>query len=366
MDPEGKMPDLVTAVLSFVLPLCITLFVLPRFSHIAAELGLVDMPSRRKVHRSPKPLVGGLAMSLGVAFGCLLLVPLNMVTSAHGGSLRGFYGASMLLVLIGFFDDFREVNHRLKFAAQIIAALLLVYFSHVSLTSFGDLLGIGSIDFPALGALMTVIGTVGVINAINMIDGVDGLAGGVSLAAFSSFSLLCALGGHATLMLLCLALCGAIIAFLRYNWYPSKLFMGDAGSLFLGLSASFVSIAVTQEDHSIVRPIAPLLVLAVPIADTLVVMTRRLMKGKSPFYPDKTHLHHVLLRYGFSKRQTVSIISAMSAAFSLLAIAGTMFKIPEHYLFAIFLLYFFSCFAFSFFTKRVILSNRLCRKAAKA
>lgn len=357
------MHDLVTAVLSFVLPLCVTLFVLPRFAHIATELGLVDLPNQRKVHQSPKPLVGGLAMSLGVAFGCLLLVPLSMV---KGGSLRGYYGASMLLVLIGFFDDFREVNHRLKFAAQIIAALLLVYFSSVSLTSFGDLLDIGPIVFPAWGPLMTVLGTVGVINAINMIDGVDGLAGGVSLVAFSSFSLLSYVDGHRTLLLVCLALCGAIIAFLRYNWHPSKLFMGDAGSLFLGLSASFVSIAITQEDHSLVRPVAPLLVLAVPIADTLTVMTRRVMKGKSPFYPDKTHLHHVLLKFGFTKRQTASIIIALSAAFSLLAIAGTLFDIPEYYLFAVFLVYFFTCFAFSFFAKRVILSRRTCRREAKA
>jgi len=357
------MHDLVTTVLSFVLPLCVTLFVLPRFAHIATELGLVDMPNRRKVHQSPKPLVGGLAMALGVAFGCLLLVPLTMIT---GGSLRGYYGASMLLVLIGFFDDFREVNHRLKFAAQIISSLLLVYFSNVSLVSFGDLLGIGPIVFPAWGPLMTILGTVGVINAINMIDGVDGLAGGVSLVAFSSFYLLCYLDGHRTLMLVCLALCGAIVAFLKYNWHPSNLFMGDAGSLFLGLTASFVSIAITQEPHSMVRPVAPLLVLAVPIADTLTVMTRRMMNGKSPFYPDKTHLHHVLLKFGFTKRQTALSIIAMSAAFSLLAIAGTLFDIPEHYLFAVFLVYFFSCFTFSFFAKRIILDRRTYRREAKA
>jgi UDP-GlcNAc:undecaprenyl-phosphate GlcNAc-1-phosphate transferase len=358
------MSDLMTTVLSFAVPLCVTLFVLPRFAHIATELGLVDMPNQRKVHRSPKPLVGGLAMSLGVAFGCLLLIPLSMTKG--GGSLRGYYGASMLLVLIGFFDDFREVNHRLKFVAQIIAALLLVYFSRVSLVSFGDLLNTGPIHFPAWGATMTVLGTVGVINAINMMDGVDGLAGGVSLVAFSAFSLLCYVDGHMTLLLLCLALCGAVIAFLTYNWHPAKLFMGDAGSLYLGLSASFVSIAITQEAHSMVRPVAPLLVLAVPIADTLTVMTRRMMKGKSPFYPDKTHLHHVLMKFGYTKQQTALIIIAMSAAFALLAIAGTLFDIPEHYLFAIFLVYFFSCFVFSFYAKKIILSSRATHRSVKA
>jgi UDP-GlcNAc:undecaprenyl-phosphate GlcNAc-1-phosphate transferase len=234
------------------------------------------------------------------------------------------------------------------------------------LTTFGDLLNIGPIDFPAFGALMTVLGTVGVINAINMIDGVDGLAGGVSLVVFSAFSFLAYLDGHRELMLICIALCGALIAFLRYNWHPSKLFMGDAGSLFLGLSASFVSIAITQEPHSIVKPVAPLLVLAVPIADTLTVMIRRVMKGKSPFYADKTHLHHVLMKFGCTKRQTASIIIAMTAAFSLLAIAGTVLDISEHYLFSLFLIYFFSCFAFSFFAKKIILSSRTNQRSVKA
>jgi UDP-GlcNAc:undecaprenyl-phosphate GlcNAc-1-phosphate transferase len=360
------MSDLMTTVLSFGVPLCVTLFVLPRFAHIATELGLVDMPGRRKVHQTPKPLVGGLAMSLGVAFGCLLFVPLNMISGLAGGSMRGFYAASMLLVVIGFFDDFREVNHRLKFAAQIIAALLIVYFSRVSLVTFGNLLNIGTIDFPAFGALMTVLGTVGVINAINMIDGVDGLAGGVSLVVFSAFSFLSYLDGHRDLMLICISLCGALIAFLRYNWHPSKLFMGDAGSLFLGLSASFISIAITQEPHSMVKPVAPLLVLAVPIADTLTVMTRRVMKGRSPFFADKTHLHHALMKYGYTKRQTASIIIAMTAAFSLLAIAGTVLDISEHYLFSVFLLYFFACFVFSFFAKKIILSSRATQRSVKA
>jgi UDP-GlcNAc:undecaprenyl-phosphate GlcNAc-1-phosphate transferase len=199
---------------------------------------------------------------------------------------------------------------------------------------------------------MTVIGTVGVINALNMIDGIDGLAGGVSLVAFLAFAVLSYLDRHYVTLLLCLALCGAIIAFLRYNWHPAKLFMGDAGSLFLGFTASFVSIVITQEPGSMVRPVAPLLVLAVPITDTLTVMIKRMLKGKSPFHADKTHLHHILLKFGFTKSQTASIIIAMSAAFSLVAIAGTILDVPEYYLFMIFLSYFFAYFTASFLVKR--------------
>lgn len=352
------MPELLKAVLSFAVPLCITLFVLPKFAHIASALGLVDQPGRRKVHTSPRPLVGGLAMSLGVAVGCLLFMPLTLIKGHAGGSMRGFYAGLVILVLIGFFDDFQEVNHRLKFLVQIVAAVMVVYFSRISLTTFGDLLHLGSIDFPSLGLPMTVLGMVGVINALNMIDGVDGLAGGVSLVAFATFALLSFVDGHTTILLLCLAVSGALVAFLTYNWHPSRLFMGDAGSLFLGFSVSFVAIVITQDAGSQVKPVAPLLVLAVPITDTLTVMTKRVMKGRSPFYADKTHLHHILLKFGFTKRQTAVIIIAMTAAFSLLAIVGTLLDVPEYDLFLVFLIYFFSYFSASFFVKRIFSYRR--------
>lgn len=345
------MPAILTELLIFLIPCAVTVFILPRFAHLAAEVGLLDHPNRRKVHAVAKPLVGGLGMSLGVAFGCLLFLPLT--------HMRGYYAGAILLVVIGFFDDFREVHHRMKFAAQILSAVLVVYFSNnVSLHTFGDLLHIGDINFPALSLPMTVIGFVGVINAMNMIDGVDGLAGGISLIAFISFGYLGYIDHHRDLMLLCMAISGALAAFMRYNWHPSRLFMGDAGSLFLGFSAAFVSVALTQEPNSIVRPVAPLLILAVPITDTLTVMTKRLIKGRSPFYPDKTHLHHVLLKFGFSKQQTVAIMLCMSAAFSSVALAGTLLDIPEYYLFFLFLAYFFIYFISSFFIRNVLLRRK--------
>lgn len=344
------MSAVLTELWIFLVSFAVTMVILPRFASIASELGLVDHPNRRKVHTVPKPLVGGLGMSLGVAFGCLLFLPLT--------NMRGYYAGAVLLVVTGFFDDFREVHHRMKFIAQIVSAILVIYFSNVSLQTFGDLLHIGTINFPALAVPMTVIGFVGVINAINMIDGVDGLAGGISLIAFISFAYLAYLDNHRDIMLLSIAFSGALAAFIRYNWHPSRLFMGDAGSLFLGFSAAYVSVALTQEPNSSARPVAPLLILAVPIVDTLTVMTKRIMKGRSPFYPDKTHLHHVLLRFGFSKRQTVAIILCMSAAFSSVAVAGTLMDVPEYYLFFLFLSYFFVYFISSFFIRKVLLKRK--------
>jgi UDP-GlcNAc:undecaprenyl-phosphate GlcNAc-1-phosphate transferase len=330
-------------------PLTVTAFLLPPLRNLASKIGLVDHPGNRKIHRHPKPLIGGVAMSLAVAVAGLLFIPLL--------NMRGFYAGLVLIVITGFLDDFNELNHRYKFASQIIATVLIIHFSKTSLHTFGDLLSIGPIDFDKLAIPMTILGTVGVCNAINMIDGLDGLAGGVCLTVFGSFAYLSFMNNNPALMLLSLSICGSLIAFLFHNWHPSKLFMGDAGSLFLGFSAAFISIALTQEPRSIVRPVAPLLVLAVPIVDTVTVMIRRLMKGKSPFHADKGHLHHILLELGCGKRQTAVIIIMLSGLFSAVAIAGTIFQIPEYYLFFFFMFYFAAYFTASFFV-RIMVRNR--------
>jgi len=187
-----------------------------------------------------------------------------------------------------------------------------------------------------------------------MIDGLDGLAGGICLTAFASFAYLSFIAGYTTLLLLSLAICGSLIAFLIYNWYPSKLFMGDAGSIFLGFAAAFISIALTQGRGSPISPVIPLMILSVPIVDTITVMIKRLMKGKNPFYADKAHLHHILLKMGFSRRQTASIIIILSGFFCSVAIAGTLLRIPGYYLFFFFMAYFTVYFTASFHIKKMI------------
>ena len=329
-----------------MLPFAITAFLLPSLGRLASRIGLVDHPNRRKIHIKPRPLVGGLAMSLAVALTGLLFIPLF--------NMRGFYAGLVLLVVTGFLDDFGELNHRYKFVAQIVAAVFIIYFSKVYLHTFGNLLAFGSIDFDMLAIPMTIIGIVGVCNAINMIDGLDGLAGGISLATFSSFTFLAFISNRPVLMLLGLSICGSLLAFLIYNWHPAKLFMGDAGSLFLGFAAGFMSIALTQGQNSLITPVTPLLVLAVPIVDTVTVMTKRLIKGKNPFHADKRHLHHILLKMGYSKRQTAAIIILLSTLFSSIAVAGSLLKIPEYYLFFFFMAYFAAYFTASFFIKKLV------------
>jgi UDP-GlcNAc:undecaprenyl-phosphate GlcNAc-1-phosphate transferase len=321
-------------VLIFLAACFTTLFILPRISRIARRVGLVDRPNERKVHRTPRPLVGGIGMAIAAAFSALLFIPSE--------GLRGYFLGLSFLLVVGIFDDFKEIGHRQKFVAQIIATAFLIYFSRINLHSFGDLLGLGNMDFSGSTLLVwavTLFCIVGVINAINMIDGLDGLAGGISFLAFLAFAIHASLIGNHALMLLNLALAGSVLGFLKYNWSPSTLFMGDAGSLCLGFSLAFMAIALTQGEGGKASPVVPLLILAVPITDTVIVMIRRVIRGESPFKADKFHLHHIILRYGFSRVEVVKVILLLSTLLCLLSFLGPAYQLTDRNLFLIYLGY---------------------------
>lgn len=317
----------------FLMSFFFSSLIIPRLLHIANKIGLIDQPCERKIHARPKPLVGGLGMIMALSLTSLLFLPLT--------HMRGFFSGLIILTIIGFLDDYREISHYMKFIAQAIAVASIILFSNTVLLSFGDLFSTGNIDLGILAIPLTFFCVIGVINSLNMIDGLDGLAGGLSLIAFLSFAVLSYLNNHADLMALSLGLSGVVLGFLIYNWPPSKLFMGDAESLPIGFSLAFLSIAVTQGKGSNVPPVAPLLILGVPVVDTVIVMTKRILKGRSPFYADKTHIHHRLIASGKGKKMTLYIILAISLILSLLAVGGTILKMPDYYLFLVFAIYFF-------------------------
>lgn len=308
----------------------------------------------RKVHNVPKPLVGGLGMLIVVSLSSVLFVP------PSDFNLRGYYSAVILLGIVGFLDDFTDLHYKWKFIAQILAATIMIHYSKNSLLSFGNILSFGAIEFGIFVAPITIFCTIGIVNAINMIDGLDGLAGGISLISFISFAILAYIGKQFELMLLSIALAGTILGFLRYNWYPSKIFMGDAGSFFLGFSLAFLSIAITQtRSDDFIPPVAALLILAVPIVDTLTVLFRRVIKGKNPFSADRNHFHHILLKFKLDVKSVVKIILFISIIFSFFGVIGTVFKIPDYYMFLLFSIYFLlyflvSCFVEDTWFKRII------------
>jgi UDP-GlcNAc:undecaprenyl-phosphate GlcNAc-1-phosphate transferase len=330
--------------LSFFTSFGLALIFLPKLANVAGKIGLMDQPDGRKSHEDAKPLVGGIGMVMAFVVSSLLFIPLP--------GFRGFYAGVIILIIAGFFDDYKELAPGWKFIAQITTSLLLIYFSDTVLLTFGNLLSFGDVNFGIFAIPMTIFCIVGVTNAINMIDGLDGLAGGITLIGLISFAILSYLGGHAEMLILCVALGGAVLGFLRYNWAPAKLFMGDAGSLFLGFALAFASIHVTQGEGSVVRPVVPLLILAVPITDTLTLIAKRLIVGRNPFSADTFHLHHMLIRFGLNRKQAVIAILSLCAVMSLVGILGTVFRVPPHFMFIFFLAYFFIHFCSSFWTDR--------------
>jgi UDP-GlcNAc:undecaprenyl-phosphate GlcNAc-1-phosphate transferase len=300
----------------------------------AGRLKLLDMPdNNRKVHTEAKPLVGGLGIIAGVLVAMFLFFPIAKYIS--------LIISIVLILCVGVLDDRFDISFKWRFIVQIFATVITIhYFPGMNLRSFGNLLGFGPIETGLLVVPVTIFCTLGVINALNMIDGLDGLAGTTALLAFITFAGLAWLNGMNAFMLLSLAFAGALAAFLRFNWHPSKLFMGDAGSMTLGFVLAFFAVQLTQRPDSVVSPVAALIVLAIPVTDTLTVMARRMMNGKSPFEPDKTHFHHILRDMGFGHVGVVRIIMSLSALFSLLAIVGTILHFPDYVLFGVFVCWF--------------------------
>ncbi len=338
------------------------IFVLPRLARIAKAIGLLDKPGeKRKMHRIPRPLVGGIGIVIAATFSCMILVPI--------AGLRGYFLGLSVLLLVGFLDDFRELGHRHKFLAQILATVLLMYFSKVSLVTFGDLLGLGEVALPDVAWViwaMTIFCVVGVINAVNLMDGLDGLAGGIAFVAFLTFAVHASLAGKETLLLVNLAMAGAVLGFLRYNWYPSSMFMGDAGSLCLGFSLAFMSLALTQTGDTHISPVVPLLVLAVPITDTLTVMGKRMLRGQSPFKADRYHMHHIFMRYGMGRETSVKAIIGIAILLCGVSLLGPLYRLSDACLFGAFLLYFTVYVGASLFIIHTMrLSLRLKKKSEK-
>jgi UDP-GlcNAc:undecaprenyl-phosphate GlcNAc-1-phosphate transferase len=184
---------------------------------------------------------------------------------------------------------------------------------HISIASLGNLLGTGELLLPFwLSIPFTIVAVVGVVNAFNLIDGLDGLAGGASVIALVCFGLLAWLVGNQEVLVLAAALLGGILGFLKYNFFPARIFMGDAGSLVVGFVIAFLAILLTRGEGSHIPPVVPLLVVGLPVADTLWVMGRRLLAGQSPFAADRWHMHHKFLALGFEHRYTVIIMYTIS------------------------------------------------------
>jgi UDP-GlcNAc:undecaprenyl-phosphate/decaprenyl-phosphate GlcNAc-1-phosphate transferase len=296
--------------LAFVVALSITAALIPLLARWAATIGLTDRPGPRKVHETPVPRVGGLAMTAGLLAPLLLTVPL---TAPVCGLLLGL----AVLLLFGLWDDRFTLGYRAKFAGQVIAVglAMIVGGIHIGPLTFG---GLESLPAPIV-TLITFVFLMGITNAVNLADGLDGLAGGLVLLCLCAIALFATMGGHTAVTAIALIEAGAVLGFLRFNTHPARIFMGDSGSQMLGFSVGALALLATQGDNSPLSPALPLLLLGLPIVDTLTVMLTRLRAGRSPFSADNNHLHHRLLLLGFAHREAVLLIYLLQVALVLCA-----------------------------------------------
>jgi len=289
----------------------ISLFLTPWVSKLAFLIGAVDKPSKRKVHTKLMPRLGGLAVFAGF---------MAIAVIFYGFDLRvmGIMAGGTIVLLLGVLDDKFDLPAKYKLLGQVLAASLVVASGTVIRfvnNPFDGYIGLGFFAIP-----LTILWIVGITNALNLIDGLDGLASGISLIALTTFAFMAFQTGQITVAMLTLALAGAVLGFLKYNFHPASIFLGDSGAMFLGFMIASLAVMGLLKSVTAFTFIPPVLVLAVPIFDTAFAMIRRFVTGKPIMVADKGHLHHRLLAFGLSHKQVVLVIYALAICASLLAV----------------------------------------------
>ncbi len=320
-----------TFTVAFLLALGLSSLVTPLVRSAAISRGWVDRNfSSRKVHTTPVPRLGGIAIVIGFY---APLAGLLVVDSGVGSyflenprHVAGLFLGGLLIAVVGLIDDLRGMGAAKKFSAQFLIAGFM-YSLGFSVEQIWT--PWGALNLGAFGLIFTMVWIVGVINAMNLIDGLDGLASGVALVAVLTNLVLAASRGHVLMVLLMAALAGAIVGFLIYNFNPASIFMGDTGSMFLGFVLATSSIITNQKSGAAVAMLVPILALGLPIMDTLLAMLRRAVRGMPLFSADKEHMHHKLLAMGYSQRRAVLTLYGVCALFAGVALASSFANGPQ-------------------------------------
>ena len=295
-----------------IFTLIISAFAILVVKKIAIHVNALDIPNERKVHTKPIPRLGGLGIFFAFLVGYMLF---GQNTIQMNSILIG----SFLIVLTGIIDDINPLNAKDKLLGQLLSALVIAFYGEILLTNitfFGIDLQFGIFSYP-----ITILFIIACTNIINLIDGLDGLAGGIASIFFTTIIIICAFQGRTTGLefVLALIMLGSTLGFLIHNFYPAKIFAGDSGALFLGFIISIISL-LGFKGTALTSVFVPLLILAVPILDTLFAILRRLVHHKKISDADKQHLHHQLLGMKFSHRNTVLIIYGVNILFAIASI----------------------------------------------
>jgi UDP-GlcNAc:undecaprenyl-phosphate GlcNAc-1-phosphate transferase len=304
--PEPRM------LLDCLVAACTSAIAIVMLRHFAVLLGLVDHPNRRKQHVGDVPLVGGLAIFMGVVAG-----------AACYGQFHGFekalVGTAAVLALVGALDDRFDLSVRDRLLIQAAVVLIVIAGTGVYIHTLGRIFG-HELALGWFGLPLTVVAVVGLVNAFNMMDGIDGLAGSLELVSIAAILLFAGLAPLRGVNMLLALLATASLPFLLANlgFMGRKIFLGDAGSMLIGYVLAWVLIRMSQVPQTRLSPVNVLWCVALPVFDTLAVMYRRMRQGRSPFKPDRGHIHHILLGAGLGPRATLAALVALAAGIALI------------------------------------------------
>lgn len=310
---------------------CVSFASLLLFRKVAFRLDLLDKPSHRKHHQGSIPLIGGVAI-------CFSVIHFLYFNPLLGDDNTIFIFSILLLTLLGALDDRFDISFRIRFLVQALLAVVMAQAAEIMICDLGNMFGFGQIELHLLSIPITVLAVIGAINAFNMVDGIDGLLGGLSLVTFSGIAALMLFTDQLDKFYLCLIFVTTMIPYILMNLglvgRERKVFMGDAGSMMIGFTVIWLLLGASQEhSHETIRPVTCLWLIALPLMDMASIMIRRIKKGRSPFHPDREHLHHIFQKYGFTSTQTLAIICFFASVMATVGVVGEIYQIHEPIMF---------------------------------
>ncbi|MCY0874940.1 MAG: MraY family glycosyltransferase [Firmicutes bacterium] len=315
--------DLVAAIIAFI----IAYSLVPVMRRLALRTGFVDMPTERKAHKSPLPMLGGAAMLVGFLIATVVIRHFFLKGAASTNeAFDGLIIGGVIMFCVGMVDDYAKTRSRdfpawPKFLAQVIAAAILVYCG-ASIRGIQDPIhGTYYITFSSwFRDLITILWIVGIVNVFNFLDGLDGLAGGIAAMSASTLLIISIIKGDMSSAISAASLIGVTLAFLRFNFYPARIIMGDAGSTFIGYVLASIAVMGAFKSATIISIFVPVLALGVPIFDAVFVVARRLIEKRPVYKADRSHSHYRLMASGLTQIQTVSILYLVALGFSVVSI----------------------------------------------
>ena len=297
-------------IFSFITAFMITYVAIPKVIFFAEKLRLLDEAGIRASHKGSVPIFGGIAIFTGIIFSLLFWADIE--------NIQYLLVSILIVFFVGIIDDLLEISPFKKLVGQVIATFIIIYLGDLKIDNMHGVLGM--YDLPIwIGTLFTVFVVIVIMNGFNLIDGVDGLAGGIGVISSFSFGVIALLMGQSDMAIVAFTLMGALLGFLRYNFFPAKIFMGDTGSLVVGMILSILAIncirygLVTETIKSPNKgPLLAIVILAIPLFDSLKVFVARIIKGRHPLYPGREHIHHTLLSLGFGHKKTSFILCLLA------------------------------------------------------